>query len=205
MIPVEKSKIFSLEKKLIKYDGIDRIVSFEEMGKIMENRGTPDVELKTLIPTLDKTVGGFVGGELIVVSGITGEGKSLICQTFTNNFTKQDVGSLWFTYEMPPQYFIRRFKNNMPIAYLPQELTSNKTDWVEERILEAKLKYNVKAVWPDGKEVSKKVFVTPALQQIISYKWKFSRNSNGHSGNNKTDIDFDAPLSPTEVTFSKPE
>ena len=39
--------------------------------------------------------------------------------------------------------------------------------------------YTVKGLWPDGSEASKKVFVTPALQQAISWKWNVSRNSSG--------------------------
>jgi hypothetical protein len=65
--------------------------------------------------------------------------------------------------------------------------------------------YDIKAVWPDGKQTIKKVFVTPALQQIISYDWNFSRNTNGGSGNEKAHISFNAPLSPTEVALVSPK
>ncbi len=65
--------------------------------------------------------------------------------------------------------------------------------------------YEIKAVWPDGKQTNKTVFVTPALQQVISWKWNFERNTNGGSGNEKSNMHFDAPLSPTEVTFVKPD
>ena len=146
---INNKDIILLEKKLYEYKGDDEVVSFENMKKIVADRGTPDIQIKSMIPTLDRTLGDFVGGELVVVSGLTGEGKSLFCQTLTNNFSKQDIGSLWFTYEMPPQYFLKRFEGNMPLSYLPKELTSNKTDWLEERVLEAKLKFNVKAVFVD--------------------------------------------------------
>ena len=65
--------------------------------------------------------------------------------------------------------------------------------------------YDITAVWPDGKRTSKKVFVTPALQQMVSYKWDFKRNTNGGSGNQKSNITFDAPFSPTEVALLKPK
>lgn len=65
-------------------------------------------------------------------------------------------------------------------------------------------KYDIKAVWPDGKQVTKKVFLTPALQQTVSYNWDFKRNTNGGSGNQKSNINFDAPLTPTELAFVKP-
>ena len=65
--------------------------------------------------------------------------------------------------------------------------------------------YKVKAVWPDGKQVSKKVFLTPALQQMVSYKWDYSRNSRGGSGNQDSNISFNADLSPTEVNLEKPK
>jgi len=65
-------------------------------------------------------------------------------------------------------------------------------------------KYEIKAVWQDGKYVTKKVFVTPALQELISYNWDFKRNTNGGSGNQKSNIKINAPLSPTEVALVKP-
>jgi hypothetical protein len=64
--------------------------------------------------------------------------------------------------------------------------------------------YTIKGLWPDGSEISKKVFVTPALQQVISWKWSSSRNVSGGSGSKKSDINFDAPLSPTNVVLTKP-
>ncbi len=65
--------------------------------------------------------------------------------------------------------------------------------------------YTIKGLWPDGSEVSKRVFVTPALQQVVSWKWNTSRNVSGGSGNKKSDIHFDAPLSPVTVVLTKPE
>ncbi len=63
--------------------------------------------------------------------------------------------------------------------------------------------YTFKALWPDGSEISKRVFVTPALQQAISWKWSGSRNVSGGSGNKQSDIEFDAPLSLTNVILTK--
>lgn len=64
--------------------------------------------------------------------------------------------------------------------------------------------YTLKAVWRDGKEISRKVFVTPALQHAVSWNWKASRNVDGGSGSEKSNINFDATLSPTMVTLIKP-
>lgn len=145
----EQREMMRKEAELFSYEGEDKIVSSEEMLKIVEERGTPDVMLNSKIPILDKTLGGFVGGELIVVSGITGEGKSLLCQTLTSNMAQQKINTLWFTYEMPPQYFIKKFGENTPLFYLPKELKTNTTNWLEERILEAKLKFDVQAIFID--------------------------------------------------------
>jgi|GEM_PF-6673863 len=65
--------------------------------------------------------------------------------------------------------------------------------------------YTIKGLWPDGSEVSKRVFVTPALQQVVSWKWDTSRHVSGGSGNEKSNIHFDAPLSPVNVVLTKPE
>ena len=93
----ERKNLIKREAELYEYQGEDKIVSSEEMKQIILDQKTPDVMLNSKLPTLDRVLNGFVGGELIVVSGITGEGKSLICQTLTSNFDDNKTKSLWFS------------------------------------------------------------------------------------------------------------
>lgn len=63
------------------------------------------------VSEFDKAMsGGIRASELIVVSGQTGQGKTLFCQTLTMNLAKQDVNSIWFSYEMSPDYLEEKFR-----------------------------------------------------------------------------------------------
>ena len=69
-----------LEKFLFEYHGEDRIVSSQELKdhlKEAQNRKAL-VYIKSGIPSLDNLIGGFEGGELNVISGISGQGKTLL-------------------------------------------------------------------------------------------------------------------------------
>jgi replicative DNA helicase len=107
----------------------------------------PEVKLWSGIPTLDSLIGGFEGGELIVLSGVAKSGKTLLFQTLTQNFASDGIGTLWLSYELTPYQFLRRF-NQLPDSYMPA-LMQTSLPWVEDRIWEAKLKNGIKAVFID--------------------------------------------------------
>jgi intein/homing endonuclease len=138
------------EKEFLKsYEGDDKIVSSLEMKDFLDNHPQNIVHFNSGIPTLDHLVEGFEGGELIVVSGPTKMGKTSVCQTFTKNFAEKDIKSLWFSYEMPMRQFLHKFGDNPPLFYLPRKLKGRADVWLRERMLEAKLKYGVRAVFID--------------------------------------------------------
>ena len=118
------------------------------------------------IPAFDEALdGGVRDGELIVVSGKTGEGKSLLCQSLTFNFSKQQIPSLWFSYEMSSFYLMQRFQKHSPIpphflVYVPTDLNQNTIQFLEDKIKEAKKEYNCKVVFIDHLH-----FLVP-LQQV---------------------------------------
>lgn len=136
------------EELLANYDGEDRIITFKEVYEATQHQNDTELAFKSHLGALDEALGGFELGELVVVSGITGQGKSLLCQTFTSNLEKEGVHSLWFTFEMPPKNFVRRFPN-LPLAYMPAIHRSNTLEWLEQRIIEAKVKFGIKAVFVD--------------------------------------------------------
>lgn len=136
------------EKILSAYEGEDKVIASPDLHKILLENKKRKISFKANIPSLDEIVDGFEGGELNIVSGITGEGKSLFCQSLTKNFAEQNINSLWFSYEMPSEYFLKRFPN-LPLFYLPQMLKSSSLSWIETRIKEAKIKYDIQAVFVD--------------------------------------------------------
>lgn len=132
------------------YNGEDRVVSFKEMKKELNEREVPKLAIKTNIPRIDSLTEGFRPGNLIVVSGTTGSGKTSLLQSFLIEFSKQDIPSLFFTYEVQPEDFLEKFGDSIPdLAYIPRQHKQSKMAWLEERILESIAKYDTKVVFID--------------------------------------------------------
>lgn len=139
----------SLETKLAEYDGKDKVVSSIEILKQIEAEGIKYIEIKSGMPSMDDTLGGFEGGEVTVISGISGNGKTLMAQTLTINFEEQAIPCLWFSFEVLARSFLRSFGNSLPLFYMPTQLKINSLNWLEARIQESILKYGVRVVFID--------------------------------------------------------
>ena len=145
------------EKKIEKldffehYSGNDRVISSIEMSDYIYGLSKDKREIRIMsgISELDEAIKGFYGGELTIISGETGNGKTLFAQTLTQAMVKQELKSLWFTFEVGPEQFFKQFDEPVPIFFLPMELKVKSLRWLEERILEAKLKYQVVSVFVD--------------------------------------------------------
>jgi len=145
------NKRIVIEKKLAEYDGEDKVISSNELFKILIEKSKTKrfVSLQSGLPTLDNLIHSFDGGELTTISGTTGHGKTLLAQTFTANFAERGKLPLWFTYEVSALQFLRQFGENIPHFYMPSMLKSTTLEWIYQRILETKLKYGVEAVFID--------------------------------------------------------
>lgn len=145
----EKADAIRIGRDLISgYDGPDRVVSSEEMAAILAAETVPTVTMKTGFPSLDKLIDGVQGGEMIVIGGKRKEGKTTFCQSVTRNLSQDGIGSLWFSYEVPPRQFLSQLPSNT-VFYLPVLLARNTLDWIGDRIYESKIKHNCKAVFID--------------------------------------------------------
>lgn len=134
--------------KLKDYTGEDEVITSMEMVEILKDR-PESVRFMSEIPTLDKIIDGFEGGELIAISGPRKSGKSLLGQTFTVNFAGQNIHSLWFSFELAPYQFINRFGENVPAFLMPRKLKAYAMEWLKDRILEAIAKYSISVVFID--------------------------------------------------------
>lgn len=134
------------KKALKEYHGEDEVISFQDYKKYLAEKKEPELSIKTKIPKLDRITDGFNEGNLVIITGPTGCGKTTLAQTFTKNF---NVKSLWFTYEVSPSQFLAKYGEDMPVGYLPKTLISNKLVWIERKIVEAIAKYGTKAVFID--------------------------------------------------------
>lgn len=134
--------------QLINYEGKDKIISsIEAEGKFKVKKENAKY-LKTGLTTLDRHINGFCPGQLIVVSGPTGCGKTTLARTFTYNLEKKNVNCLWFSYEDEPSRFFEKFPS-LPLFYLPEVLLDNSMKWIKQRILEAIIKYRIEIVFID--------------------------------------------------------
>jgi replicative DNA helicase len=140
----------TLEQKLAVYTGEDRVESANTVLKLYRQDRPQAEPFKSKLPTLDRKTDGFYPGQLIVISGITGQGKTTLAQTFTFALSEQLACPLWFSYEVDCSDFLRVFPGDYPEhIFMPLKLKSNTLTWVEERIIESRLKYNTRAVFID--------------------------------------------------------
>ena len=137
-----------LEEKLLGYAGEDKVISSFEMRDLLKNISRPEVKVMSNMPKLDRLINGFNGGELVVISGKTKEGKTTLAQTLTWHFIMQDVMSIWFSYELAARDFLKRF-SELPLFYMPAQMKPGIIWWVEKRIIEAKLKFDIRVAFID--------------------------------------------------------
>lgn len=126
----------------------DEIISSFEMRDQIAQRADKGVGFFCGIPRLDELLEGFVGGELVTISGKTGCGKTLLAQTITSFCSQRQLNTLWFSYELMPREFLKRFEF-LPLFYMPKKIKDNALEWIEQKIVEAKSKHNIYAVFID--------------------------------------------------------
>lgn len=147
---LNNQKLNELETKLENYQGEDKMITSHEMKTIIDSLPEPKI-IKTGIPTLDKVLNGVEAGELIVISGNTGSGKTTLMISMTKEMVKAGIKSSWFTLENSPRNFIKAISKNgeLPLFYLPTQNTENNIAWLMERIIEGCVKYDTKIVFID--------------------------------------------------------
>lgn len=174
------------ELELAEYQGPDRIVSSldlaEELAKVEESMFTT----LTGVKSLDRILGnGVEAGELVIVTGPTGEGKTTLLMTITKNMAEMNVNATWFTLEVTPRQFLQKLtkaspgiESKLPLFYIPRATLEDAEeayvkswekkhrrnyqmiDWIEDRIIESKVK-----VEKDGKLL--KVIFIDHIHQIF--------------------------------------
>jgi len=141
-------KIIPDVDKVMEYTGKDEVVSSYDAKKHYEKKAPPAFIINTGFSSLDRMTQGFRNGELISVTGITKQGKTVLCQSITQNLSNQNIHALWFSYEVPPLQFINKFQVT-PLFYLPLKNVESNLKWVEKRIQEGIVKYDTKVIFID--------------------------------------------------------
>lgn len=96
--------------------------------------------------------GGFREGDVSVISGIPGEGKTTLGRMFTLHFANAGVPSLWFSHEMTMRELWDAFEkmgaDKSLVSFVPSFLEAD-LDWMLEVIDRAIAEKGVKAVFID--------------------------------------------------------
>lgn len=151
------NKIPELED-LIQMTSDDYIKLFDDPAQVVplptlaDDKVVNTPAFHTGFPTFDSAMrGGMRGGDLIVVSGISGMGKTSFVQSIIYNLTKQGVSTVLFSYEVTPARLHEKFlmmgmeKDYIGI-YAPKKNESGDVTWIKERIIEAKKRYDTHVV-----------------------------------------------------------
>lgn len=138
------------EQALASYEGEDKIVPGNVLYMEIKQQAKPMLSFNSGLPKLDRITGGFNGGQLVVVSGTTGHGKTTFCQTLCLNIMTQGLLSTWFSYELQPEYFLEQFSDDtMANILMPSVLSGRSAEWINLRTWESKLKYGSTVVFID--------------------------------------------------------
>lgn len=144
-------------KTLKAYQGPDRVVTLKDLSEHLKKVLPDRAFYKTGFPTLDEWLGGFREQEWILISGPPKHGKTSLMQSIAVNYERLGVKTMFFSFDMPEADLIERFERMtitdidvMPRIYSPLTIPKRALGWVEERIIEAKEKYGVKAVFLDN-------------------------------------------------------
>lgn len=138
------------EKALATYSGPDRV---ERLPVVLEEYRKTHPEQqghRTGFPTLDKELSGFFSGQLVVISGPSGHGKTTLAQAFTRTLVEDGCFPLWLSYEVSVDDFVLGFhRDYREYITMPLTLADNSIAWIEDRIVESKLKHNTRALFVD--------------------------------------------------------
>jgi len=146
---MDNKKLIEAETELEEYNGEDRIITAYDYLKETKDEPDNEVFLMSGFPTLDASIDYFEGGELTTISGLTGQGKTLFSQSLTYNFAKKKKLSCWFSFEVQPKQLFQKFGDELPNFTLPRRLQDKSLSWLNKKIWEAKVKYDIQAVFID--------------------------------------------------------
>jgi len=149
---LEKIKAKQRQEEIIKnYKGSDEAVSFESIYEHVKTL-PPKKYISTGYMKLDECLGGGLSaGELMLVTGFTGNGKTSFCFDMTRNMKEQNC--FWLPFEESGEELARKclIWNQAPLHFfLPKTMIREDLGWIEERILEAVIKHASKVVFIDN-------------------------------------------------------
>lgn len=145
-------------------DDIKHIAEVADAQKLDQNDIYP-LQMKVFD---DAILGGVSPGDVIVIAGQTGEGKTTLAQDWTLSMVRgnKKAKALWFSYEVLPSHLWKKFQEmgmtREDCAFIPAKHSTGNVMWVEKKIKEGKEKFGVKTVFIDHLG-----FLLPKTQGIL--------------------------------------
>lgn len=135
---------------------VSMIDACENDGKYTEAYPTGFKMFDEAMKVSDEGWGGVRDGDLVVITGKSGEGKTTFAQNLTMNFTKEGFPCLWFSYEMIIDNITAKFKHmkvkmerDESLIYSPKKIKDGDLKWIKEIIIDGRERYNVKMIFID--------------------------------------------------------
>jgi replicative DNA helicase len=129
-------------ERLKNYDGPDKIVSLPEYLIRHESKADLTEIHFSDFERFDAKLGGLASGEITTVSGATGQGKTLFCESWLRSMMRLGSTGCFFSFEVSPLYLVDKMRVENPPLYLPALLEPMNPHWLADRIEEAVLKYH---------------------------------------------------------------
>lgn len=145
-----KDQIAKFER-LISYAGDDRVIPWRQYLVEKEKSLGKSIAFSSGFPEMDDLMGGFYSGELATISGYTGHGKTLFLKSLIRSFALNEAPVVVFSYEDAVERYLQQLReeNREYPIYVPNKLQTGNLKWLEQRVIEAKLKYNSRIVTID--------------------------------------------------------
>ena len=144
----------AMQEPVILSDGSD------EIKHIADVAGEQKIDQTDIYPLqmkcFDRVIwGGVCAGDVIVIAGQTGHGKTSLAQDWTMSLVRGErkVKALWFSYEVLVSHLWNKFQEmgmtREDCVFIPAKHTDGNVAWIETKIKEGKEKFGIKAVFID--------------------------------------------------------
>lgn len=116
MISIQALITNSMDKNKITLEDIEQIDDLADdkivlLSEVVKKNDKKFPRLTTGFLELDRVMnGGFKNGDLVIISGVSGEGKTTFAQTLTHNLCLFNIPVCWFSYEVSLEHLDNKFR-----------------------------------------------------------------------------------------------
>ncbi len=145
----EIKRMEKIKEIALAYDGDSRVVSAQEIAEHIKSQ-PPEEKLFSGIDGLDNLLDGFRRKQLVIISALTGVGKTTFAMELSKRMAKHNP--LWMSFEQSMDELVSGFMErdeDIPHIFSPLKVTDNTKEWLENKIVEGIAKHNISLVFID--------------------------------------------------------